>query len=74
MHNIDEHGLQEGDSRPGKVLGDALTNKALVSKSDNRTWVMILESGNAQGKRLQPTVVFTGTNLQEQWFPEAFPS
>jgi 4-hydroxybenzoate polyprenyltransferase len=35
--------------------------------------VTIIESGNAQGVRLRPTVVFTGKYLQEQWFPAQFP-
>ncbi|KAG7403314.1 hypothetical protein Forpe1208_v016670 [Fusarium oxysporum f. sp. rapae] len=73
MYNMDEHGLQEGLTKSGMVLGDALTKRAIVTESDWRNWVSILESGNAEGRRLRPTVVFQGDCLQEQWFPEQFP-
>ncbi|KAK2935408.1 hypothetical protein FoTM2_003350 [Fusarium oxysporum f. sp. vasinfectum] len=74
MYNMDEHGLQEGLTKSGMVLGDALTKRATVTESDWRNWVSILESGNAEGRRLRPTVVFQGDCLQEQWFPEHFPN
>ncbi|KAF4332004.1 hypothetical protein FBEOM_14208 [Fusarium beomiforme] len=70
---MDEHGLQEGLTKSGLVLGDALTKRAIVTESDYHNWVSILEAGNAEGRRLRPTVVFTGDCLQEQWFPERFP-
>ncbi|RKK10896.1 hypothetical protein BFJ66_g18057 [Fusarium oxysporum f. sp. cepae] len=73
MYNMDQQGLHEGMTKAGLVIVDALTKRATVTESDNRTWVSILESGNAEGRRLRPTVVFTGDFLQEQWFPELFP-
>ncbi|KAF4441809.1 hypothetical protein F53441_11928 [Fusarium austroafricanum] len=73
MYNMDEHGLQEGLTKSGYVLGDSMTKRSIVTESDYRNWVSILESGNAEGRRLRPTVVFAGNCLQEQWFPEHFP-
>ena len=32
--NIDEHGMQEQETIARKVIGDSLTNKALVQSSD----------------------------------------
>ena len=68
--NMDEHGLQELESRDGKVLGSALTKKAYVTTTDATTWVSIIECGTAKGKRLTPCIVFTGASLQGQWFPD----
>ena len=35
--NIDEHGIQELETRADKVIGDALTKQALVESSDDTT-------------------------------------
>ncbi|KAK0714450.1 hypothetical protein B0T21DRAFT_375905 [Apiosordaria backusii] len=43
MANMDEHGMQELEARAGKVIGDALTKKALVKSSDATTWVSVIE-------------------------------
>ena len=70
--NIDEHGLQEGESRAGIVLGTSLTRRAYVTASDSTNWVSILECGTATGKRLTPCVVFQGQHLQGQWYSPDF--
>jgi hypothetical protein len=57
--NLDEQGLTEGKTKTGKVIGDALCRRSIVSESDNCTWVSILECINAIGRRLPPCVVFT---------------
>ncbi|KAL8311252.1 hypothetical protein RB597_002045 [Gaeumannomyces tritici] len=72
--NMDETGLQEGESRAGRVVGSALTKAAEVKESDCTTWVTILEAVTATGARLTPVVVFTGLTLQAQWFPNQFPA
>ncbi|KAF4336678.1 transposase, partial [Fusarium beomiforme] len=38
MYNMDEHGLQEGLTKSGLVLGDALTKRAIVTESDYHNW------------------------------------
>ncbi|KAL8300776.1 hypothetical protein RB593_010230 [Gaeumannomyces tritici] len=72
--NMDETGLQEGESRAGRVVRSALTKAAEVKESDCTTWVTILEAVTATGARLTPVVVFTGLTLQAQWFPDQFPA
>ena len=70
--NIDEHGMQELESKGGKVIGTELSRKAYVTSSDATTWVSVIECGTAEGRRLHPCIVFTGASLQGQWFPEDF--
>lgn len=70
---MDEHGITEGATKAGKVVGTELTRRSMVSENDCREWVSIIEAVNARERRLKPCVVFTGNNLQGQWFPEAFP-
>lgn len=70
--NMDEHGVQEGESKAGKVIGDSIASRAYVTSSDATTWVSIIECGTAEGRRLTPCVVFTGASLQGQWFSQNF--
>ncbi|KAL8402246.1 hypothetical protein RB596_008852 [Gaeumannomyces avenae] len=67
--NMDETGVQEGESRAGKVVGSALTKATEVKQSDCTTWATIIEAITAAGARLTPVVIFTGSSLQGQWFP-----
>ncbi|KAI3572965.1 hypothetical protein IWW34DRAFT_636221 [Fusarium oxysporum f. sp. albedinis] len=41
--------------------------------SDFTTWITILKSISASGRRLTPCVVSSGGAVQAQWFPEAIP-
>lgn len=70
--NIDEYGMQELEIRAGTVIGSSLTRRAIVTASDDTTWVSVIECGTAEGKRLSPVVIFTGASLQGQWFPHNF--
>ncbi|KAM5528947.1 transposase [Fusarium oxysporum f. sp. phaseoli] len=72
-YNIDETGVQLGETNGGTVAGTVMTPSSERIKSDNSTWSSILESISADGRRLTPTVVFKGENLQGQWFPSVFP-
>lgn len=74
LYNMDEHGFHEGGTRSHKVVGTSETNCAIVTESDSSTWVSIIEAGSAAGRRLTPCVIFKGTDLQGQWFPEGFPN
>jgi transposase-like protein len=67
--NMDEHGMQEGDSSSGKVLGTSLTSRATVMQSSATEWVSIIECVDLAGRRYKPAVVFKGENVQGQWFP-----
>lgn len=71
--NIDETGIAEGAMKSGKVIGTSLKPFSVVTDNDNSTRVSILEAITADGRRLTPSVVFTGTKLQGQWFPRDFP-
>jgi 4-hydroxybenzoate polyprenyltransferase len=70
--NMDEHGLQEGESQGGRVLGTSLTSRTYLTASDATTWVSIIECGTAEGRRLTPCIIFTGASLQGQWFSQNF--
>ncbi|EMT73018.1 hypothetical protein FOC4_g10001867 [Fusarium odoratissimum] len=70
LHNIDEHGVAEGETKKGKVIGSSYTPYSVISKSDSRTWVSIIECISAAGRWIKPTVIFTGENLQGQWFDD----
>lgn len=70
--NMDEHGVQEGESAAGKVLGTSLSNRTYVTSSDATAWVTIIECGTAEGHRLTPCLIFTGASLQGQWFTPDF--
>jgi 4-hydroxybenzoate polyprenyltransferase len=72
--NMDEHGLQEGESLHGKVVGSSLTKRGPRQHSDATTWVTILETILADGRYLTPAVIFTGEHLQGQWFRKDFPN
>ena len=63
LTNMDEHGIQEIETNGGTVIGDSLTSKAFQITSNNTTWVSVIEAGTADGRRLTPVVIFTGTSL-----------
>ncbi|UPK99848.1 hypothetical protein LCI18_010783 [Fusarium solani-melongenae] len=68
IFNVDETGVAEGETQARRVIGTSLTRYSYVQESDSRTWVLILESVSAAGRRLTPVVIFTGKTLQGQWF------
>jgi 4-hydroxybenzoate polyprenyltransferase len=68
--NMDEHGMQEVETRSGTVIGDSLTNRAVVTAPDSTNWVTVIEAITAEGRRLTPAIVFTGASLQGQWYPK----
>ncbi|PTD03487.1 hypothetical protein FCULG_00012822 [Fusarium culmorum] len=74
IYNVDENGMQLGETRAGIVAGTVMTIRSEVIKSDNSTWASVVECISADGRRLTPCVIFTGKNLQGQWFPNVFPN
>ena len=61
--NVDEHGLRQGHTKAGVVVGSTLTKRVYVSKSDSTAWVTIIEAITALGRRLTLVVIFTGEKL-----------
>ncbi|SPJ88701.1 related to transposase [Fusarium torulosum] len=72
MYNVDETGVQQGETDFGIVAGTTLTSISEKIKADSTTWSSIIESISADGRRLTPCVIFTGNELQGQWFPKEF--
>uniref|UniRef100_A0A0B7KT03 HTH CENPB-type domain-containing protein n=1 Tax=Bionectria ochroleuca TaxID=29856 RepID=A0A0B7KT03_BIOOC len=73
IFNVDQTGVAEGRTRHGKVIGTRLTRYSTVAQSDSTTWVSITECISAAGRIIKPLVTFTGTDVQQQWFPDNFP-
>jgi 4-hydroxybenzoate polyprenyltransferase len=73
MHNLDETGVQEGETIAGIVAGTVLTSSSEKIQSDASAWISILETISADSRRLTPTVIFTGLSLQGQYFPRDIP-
>ncbi|KAK4198013.1 hypothetical protein QBC40DRAFT_298770 [Triangularia verruculosa] len=46
--NMDEHGMQELETRAGTVIGSSLTRHAVVTASDDTIWASIIECGTAE--------------------------
>lgn len=69
IYNMDETGTQEGDSAAQKVAGSASIKGAKVTKSSNTDWVTVIECISATGRRVTPTIIFKGCNLQSYWVP-----
>jgi 4-hydroxybenzoate polyprenyltransferase len=70
IYNLDETGLQEGESLAGVVGGTVLTTSSEKIKSNATSWISILETICATGQRVTPCVVYTGKTTQGQNFPE----
>ena len=68
--NVDETGIMDGQNRPGYFLGRAETNDCQVKTQKRSDWRSIIECISAEGNALPPTVIFSGKNVQQQWFPD----
>lgn len=66
--NIDEVGLLQGVGCNGLVLGQSEKKKTLIKQDGSREWTSILECISADGKSLNPLIIFKGKKVQEQWF------
>ncbi|EKJ77781.1 hypothetical protein FPSE_02015 [Fusarium pseudograminearum CS3096] len=62
-YNVDENGMQLGETRAGIVAGTVMTTRSEVIKTDNSTWASVIECISAGSRRLTPVVIFTGKNL-----------
>jgi 4-hydroxybenzoate polyprenyltransferase len=61
IYNLNETRLQEGITIGGIVGGTVLTTSSDKMQSDASSWITILESICTDGRRLTPTVIYTGT-------------
>lgn len=68
MYNMDETGVQEGESRDETVLGTSATRRARVQKSAATGWVTILHYISALGGHGTMAFIFKGAEVQAQWF------
>jgi hypothetical protein len=66
--NVDETGLSSGVCKDTKVIGAADKKRTQKESPQTRDWVSIVESVSAEGKKIQPLVIFKGQNLQTTWF------
>jgi 4-hydroxybenzoate polyprenyltransferase len=73
LYNMDETGMAEGQTRHGRVAGTHLLRYGAVANSDPTPWVSAFEAGSASGCFIRPVIIFTGSPLQRQWFPDDFP-
>jgi len=67
--NFDETGFQmEVISTARVVTGAERRGKPIVTQPGNRAWMMIIETIAADGRALDPLIIFPGKTHQEQWF------
>jgi len=68
-YNIDETGITSGIGDNGLVIGSKERKKFQKKKQGDRIWTSIIECISADGRYLNPVVIFKGGNLQQQWYP-----
>ncbi|KAM5526796.1 transposase [Fusarium oxysporum f. sp. phaseoli] len=73
MHNLDETGVQEGETIAGIVARTVLTSSSEKIQSDASAWISILETISATGQRLTPCIVYTRKTSQGQNFGDFIP-
>ncbi|KAK8086811.1 transposase [Apiospora phragmitis] len=68
-HNMDEHGILEGQGGNGLVVGSSELRSIQQKQPGSRCWTTILECASAVGRAIPPLVIYKGKSVQEQWFP-----
>jgi hypothetical protein len=69
-YNMDETGIQEGETGNGTVIGHSRSSRTRIRKSEATSWVSIIEYISPLGSRGTPGYIFSGRSVQSQWFPE----
>ncbi|KAK8869161.1 transposase [Apiospora arundinis] len=69
-HNMDEHGILEGQGGNGLVVGSSELRSIQQKQPGSRRWTTILECVSALGRAIPPLVIYKGKSVQEQWFPQ----
>jgi hypothetical protein len=68
IYNMDETGIGLGICTNTRVLAEAGKSRTYVQSPQNREWVSIVETVSADGRSLQPLIIFKGKDLQSTWF------
>ena len=71
--NMDETGIATGLGVNGLVMGASEKRRVYVRGAGDREWISIVHAVSASGRSTTPVVIFKGTSLQAQWFPDGFP-
>lgn len=69
-YNMDEVGMMEGVTFNGLGLGNSQKKATLLKQPGSRSWISILECISAEGRVLDPLVIFKGKTVQQQNFPK----
>ncbi|RYP03578.1 hypothetical protein DL765_010455 [Monosporascus sp. GIB2] len=69
-YNADEFGMMEGMGENSLVLGEAFKKFILLKDAFKRAWISVVACINADGRALPPLIIFSGVNVQQQWFPD----
>ncbi|RYO82061.1 hypothetical protein DL762_006793 [Monosporascus cannonballus] len=70
-YNADEIGVMEGMGENCLVLGEAFRKSILLKDAFKRGWITIITCVSADGRSLPPLVIFSGVDVQQQWFPDS---
>lgn len=74
-YNMDETGCALGPCTNQTIIGTSETKRSYVSRPEDREWVSVIECIGANGRALQPVVIFKGKTVQQQWFiPDRTPN
>jgi hypothetical protein len=70
MYNMDESGIQMGDTGREKVFCSAENNSgpAIVKAPSLEKWITSLEAVCANGDKIAPLLIFAAKNLWTTWF------
>lgn len=71
--NMDETGIATGLGYNGLVMGVKEKRRVYVKETGDREWITITHAVSAGGRTIKPVVIFRGSSLQAQWFPDGFP-
>ena len=71
IYNIDESGLQMGETGREMIISDASnpSNSTSVKEPDSERWNTSLKCISALRKAINPLMIFTGQNVWTSWLP-----
>ena len=72
--NIDETGIATGLSYNRLVMEVKEKQRVYVQEAGDREWITITHAVSAGGRTIKQVVIFRGSSLQAQWFPDGFPN
>ncbi|RYP29618.1 hypothetical protein DL768_011211 [Monosporascus sp. mg162] len=61
----------EGIGENALVLGEAFRKSILLKDAFKKGWITIIVCVSADGRSLPPLVIFSGVDVQQQWFPDS---